>query len=67
MYKESRDEEIKFMKALWNEVPTVCPVCGKAELVKLHKKVKKSNNDWKCPQCGEIFRTINMLMNLPEK
>ena len=44
-----------------------CPCCGKSELTYLHKKAKKSNNDWKCPACGEIFRTINMMMDLPEK
>lgn len=67
MYTGSRDEEVKLMKRLWNEEPTLCPKCGGAELVFLHKKAKKSNCDWKCPACGEIFRTINMLMELPEK
>ena len=53
------------MKRLWSEKPTLCPKCNQAELVFLHKKAKKSNNDWKCPACGEIYRTINMLYELP--
>ena len=44
-----------------------CPRCGGAELTYLHKKAKKSNNDWKCPACGEIYRTINLFMDLPDK
>lgn len=55
------------MKRLWREEPTDCPVCGKARLEFLHKKAKKSNNDWKCPACGEIFRTINMLYEMPDE
>lgn len=67
MYYKTREEELSFMKRLWREEPTLCPVCGKEQLVLLHKKAKKSANDWKCPGCGEIFRTINMFMELPEK
>ncbi len=67
MYTKNRDSEVAFLKRLWREEPTVCPKCEKALLVYLHKKAKKSNNDWKCPWCGEIYRTINMLMDLPEK
>ena len=67
MYTCSRDEEVKLLKRLWNSEPTICPKCSQAMLVLLHKKAKKSDCDWKCPECGEIYRTINMLMNLPEK
>ena len=67
MYYKTRDEELNFMKRLWQGIPTVCPKCQSAELVLLHKKAKKSNNDWKCPVCGEIYRTINMMYDLPEK
>lgn len=67
MYFKTREEELRFMKRLWQEVPTVCPKCGGAELTHLHKKAKKSNNDWKCPACGEIYRTIGMLMDLPNE
>ena len=66
MYYNNRNEELAFMKRLWLGVPTVCPKCGKVELVLLHKKAKKSNNDWKCPECGEIYRTINMMYTLPD-
>lgn len=67
MYTDSREEEVRFMKSLWQEKPVLCPKCKKAELVLLHKKAKKSACDWKCPACGEIYRTINMLYDLPEK
>ena len=67
MYFKTREEELRFMKRLWREEPTVCPKCGGAELTYLHKKAKKSNNDWKCPSCGEIYRTIGMLMDLPNE
>lgn len=67
MYTGSRDEEVKLLKRLWTSMPTVCPKCHNAELVYLHKKAKKSNCDWKCPSCGEIYRTITMLMNLPKE
>ena len=53
------------MKKLWTGEKTVCPKCQKAELILLHKKAKKSNDDWKCPECGEIYRTINMMYDLP--
>lgn len=64
---KTRNEELAFMKRLWREEPTDCPVCGQAQLVFLHKKAKKSNDDWKCPACGEIFRTINMMYELPDE
>ena len=67
MYYPTREEEVIFLKRLWSEQPTTCPKCGKAELTMLHKKAKKSNCDWKCPACGEIYRTINMLYDLPLK
>lgn len=67
MYTNSRDEEVIFLKRLWTEQPTACPKCGVAALTHLHKKAKKSNCDWKCPACGEIYRTIGMLKQLPEE
>lgn len=66
MYMKTREEEVAFLKRLWQEEPTLCPKCGENTLVHLHKKAKKSNCDWKCPGCGEIYRTIGMLMELPE-
>ena len=67
VYYKTRAEDVAFLKRLWQEEPTLCPKCGGAELVFLHKKAKKSNNDWKCPACGEIYRTINMMMDLPNE
>ena len=67
MYHKTREEEVAFLKRLWQEVPTVCPKCGEAELVFLHKKAKKSSSDWRCPACREIYRTIHMMMELPNE
>jgi tRNA(Ile2) C34 agmatinyltransferase TiaS len=67
MYTSNRIEEVELIKKLWTSQPTTCPKCGGAELVHLHKKAKKSNCDWKCPACGEIYRTINILKGLPDK
>ncbi len=55
------------MKRLWSEQPTICPVCKGAELIPLHKKAKKSILDWKCPGCGEIYRTVKVMYNLLDK
>lgn len=63
-YYATREEELGFLKRLWREEPTPCPKCG-TTLVMLHKKAKKSSSDWKCPACGEIIRTINLFMDLP--
>lgn len=62
---ESRDEVLKFLKKLWNEESTNCPMCG-TELVLLHKKAKKSNCDWQCKSCNKIFKTIYLLDELNE-
>ena len=67
MYYKTRDEEVAFLKKLWLKVPVTCPNCSGATLEFLHKKAKKSDCDWKCPACGEIYRTIGMLKNLPEE
>ena len=66
MYTEDRDSEVKLLKDMWTEKDVLCPKCNRGILVHLHKKAKKSNCDWKCPECGEIYRTINMLKKLPE-
>lgn len=65
LYTDSRGEEVRLLKKLWAQQPVTCPKCRQAELVYLHKKAKKSDCDWKCPACGEIYRTIRMLKNLP--
>ena len=66
MFGKNRDEEVSLLKKMWLGEPVLCPKCGKEQLVHLHQKAKKSNCNWKCPGCGEIFRTINMLKQLPE-
>ena len=65
MYTNSRDEEIRLLKTLWTGGSVTCPKCARAELETLHKKAKKSDCDWRCPACGEIYRTIRMLKALP--
>ena len=67
MYTENRENEVSLLKNLWTSQPTKCPKCGRAVLEHLHKKAKKSDCDWKCPACGEVFRTIHMLKELPDK
>jgi len=66
MYTKSRETEVTFMKKLWRGEETLCPKCEGAVLTHLHKKAKKSDCDWKCPACGEIYRTIHMLKQLPD-
>lgn len=65
MYMNNREEEVQLLKDLWCKKPVICPKCGEATLEHLHKKAKKSDCEWKCPACGEIFRTIRMLKELP--
>ena len=67
MYFKTRGEEVAFLKKLWLKEQVTCPKCGGAALEFLHKKAKKSDCDWKCPACGEIYRTIGMLKNLPDQ
>lgn len=67
MYMNNREEEVIFLKKLWTSQSVICPKCGKATLEQLHKKAKKSNCDWKCSACGEIYRTIRMMKELPDE
>lgn len=67
MYTENRGTEVRLLKNLWSGEPTACPKCGKSMLEHLHKKAKKSDCEWKCPSCGEIYRTIRMLKQLPDE
>ena len=67
MYLKTRDEEVAFLKKLWLKEPATCPKCGDATLEFLHKHATKSACDWKCPACGEIYRTIGMLKDLPDR
>ena len=61
-----RNEVVSFLKKLWNEQPTLCPKCG-AVLEHMHKKAKKSNCDWKCPNCEAVYKTIHILDRLNER
>ena len=54
------------LKKLWNGEKVICPKCNVEYLVSLHKN-KKDNNDFKCPNCNEIYRTINILCDLLEE
>ena len=65
MYFSTREDEVTFLKKLWQEQSVLCPKCHIGTLTHLHPKAKKRNTDWKCPQCGEIFRTVRLLKELP--
>ncbi|MBQ3102902.1 MAG: hypothetical protein IJC58_01305 [Oscillospiraceae bacterium] len=67
MYTKNRDTEVALLKKLWTNEAVTCPKCGEAVLTHLHKKAKKSDCEWKCSACGEIYRTIRMLKELPEE
>ena len=67
MYMNTREDEVSFLKKLWLKEPVICLKCNGATLEHLHKKAKKSDCDWKCPVCGEIYRTIGMLKELPDR
>ncbi len=62
---QSRNEIVSFLKKLWNQEKTNCPICG-GELELLHKKAKKSSCDWQCKHCNKIFKTIYLLDELNE-
>lgn len=64
MYTKSREEEVKLLKKLWTGEAVLCPKCHQGELTHMHKKAKKSNTRWKCPACGETYRTIRILDDL---
>lgn len=66
MYMSTREEEVALLKKLWANEDVKCPKCQNATLTHLHKKAKKSDCEWKCPSCKEIYRTIRMLKELPE-
>lgn len=61
-----RKEALIFLKKLWNEEKTMCPVCNN-ELELLHKKAKKNNCDWQCKNCNKTFKTMHLLTELNEK
>ena len=54
----SRQEVILFLKKLWNEEETQCPIChNKLEI--LHKKAKRNNCDWQCKSCNKTYKTLD--------
>ena len=69
MYTEDRAQEVTLLKRLWRGEQTSCPKCGSAVLKPLHRRVRRreGNLDWQCPVCGEIYRTIRMLKELPPR
>lgn len=56
----NRDEALSFLKKLWNQEVTACPICGN-ELELLHKKAKKSDCDWQCKNCNKTYKTMHLL------
>ena len=63
---KTRAEAIGFLKRLWNGDQVPCPLCGHG-LEMLHKKAKKSNDDWQCRICDKTFKTMNLLMEINEQ
>ena len=61
----SRDDALSFLKKLWREEETDCPICGE-KLELLHKKAKQNDCDWQCRKCDKTFKTIHMLDELNE-
>lgn len=47
------------LKKLWNGEKVLCPKCKEDYLIPLHKK-KEDNDDFQCPNCKEVFRTITI-------
>ena len=58
----NREEVLIFLKRLWNEENTDCPICG-SKLEWLHK----NNCDWQCRRCNKVYRTIPLLDELNER
>lgn len=50
-----------FLKKLWNGKKVICPNCKEDYLILLHKK---DNDDYRCPKCKKVYRTINILNDL---
>ena len=61
----NRKEALFFLKKLWNEEKTECPICG-AVLELLHKKAKKDNCDWLCKNCNKTYKTMHLLDEINE-
>ena len=63
---KTRNEVLIFLKKLWNEEETHCPICSD-KLEALHKKAKRSNCDWQCKTCNKTYKTIYLLDELNEQ
>ena len=63
---ESRADVIRFLKQLWRQEKTDCPICG-TELELLHKKAKKNTCDWQCRACQKTYKTLHLLDELNDK
>ena len=61
----NRNEALSFLKKLWREEETTCPICGNA-LELLHKKAKKNDCDWQCRNCDKTYKTIHLLDEVNE-
>ena len=56
----SRDEVMSFLRRLWRQERTECPIC-RSELELLHRKAKKSECDWQCRNCDKTYKTLCLL------
>jgi transposase-like protein len=62
----NRNEALAFLKKLWREEKTDCPICGN-ELEFLHKRAKKNDCDWQCKTCNKTYKTIHLLDEINEQ
>ncbi len=60
---KTRNDILLFLKKLWNNEDTDCPICGN-KLEILHKKAKRNYCDWQCKKCNKVFKTIYLLDEL---
>lgn len=60
----SRDEVIIFLKKLLCEQKVLCPICQKEELDYFHKKAKKSSTEYKCNNCKNVYKVVDILQKL---
>ena len=66
LHMSTRDEVVSFLKSLWSDNPKPCPLCS-GKLDYMHKKAKKSVNDWKCTVCGRVYKAVNIFKELPDE
>ncbi|MEA4921629.1 MAG: hypothetical protein VB078_12035 [Clostridiaceae bacterium] len=57
-------KKVALIKRLVIGEETICPNCNKAVLEHFHKKAKKSNTDYVCPNCAKRFQVIRMMKEL---